>query len=79
MWAEHTNPNADADDHGYSWGAVAERFERVDGDVAAITAHGRQGDAGGLDCHLVKTENICMMYTYKMELLGELILFWGEI
>lgn len=53
--AGHTNPNADADDHGHFWGAVAERFQRVDCDVTAVPAHCCQSDTGGLDCNLGKT------------------------
>lgn len=51
-WGELTDPNADADDHGNSWGAVAKRFQGVDSDVAAVSAHRCQSDAGGLNCHL---------------------------
>ena len=53
--AGRTDPNADADDHGYPWGAVAERFQRVDCDVTAVPAHSCQSDTGGLDRHLGKT------------------------
>lgn len=53
VWmTQHTNPNANADSHGYFWGAVSERFEWVDGDVTAVPTHGSQGDARGLHCHL---------------------------
>lgn len=48
----HTNPYANADNHGYFWGAVAERFEWVHCDVTAVPAHGSQSDARGLHCHL---------------------------
>lgn len=54
-WGGLTDPNADADDHGYLWGAVAQRFQGVDGDVAAVSAHGCQSDARGLDRHLRET------------------------
>jgi len=52
-WQRPTDPNADADDHGHPGRAVAERLEWVHGDVAAIAAHGRQGDARGLHRHLM--------------------------
>lgn len=55
--AGRTNPNADANDHGYSWGAVAERFQRVDCGVTAVSAHGCESDARGLDCHLAQKED----------------------
>ena len=52
MEEKPTDPNADADDHGDPGRAVAERLERVHGDVAAVAAHGCQGDARGLHRHL---------------------------
>lgn len=50
--AGHTYPDADANDHGYPWGAVAERFQWVDCDVATVPTHSCQSDACGLDCYL---------------------------
>lgn len=35
----HTNPNADANNHGYFWGAVAERFQWVDCGITAVSTH----------------------------------------
>lgn len=53
--AGRTDPNANADNHGHSRSAMAERFQRVDCDVTAVAAHGCQSDAGGLDRHLGNT------------------------
>lgn len=49
---ELTDPDANADDHSDSWGAVAKRFQWVDCDIAAVSTHSGQGDAGGLYRHL---------------------------
>lgn len=50
--AGHTYPDADANNHGYSRGAVAERFQWVDCDIATVPTHSCQSDACGLDCYL---------------------------
>lgn len=77
---EHTDPNADANDHGYFWGAVAERFQRVDCDVAAVPTHSCQSDACGLDCHLVKADmNIPEAYLIILDLCIRDIKYWHKI
>lgn len=50
--AGHTYPDADANNHGHSRGAVAERFQWVDCDIATVPTHSCQSDACGLDCYL---------------------------
>lgn len=62
FWAEPTDPNADADNHGYPGRSVPKRFQRVHRDITAVSTHGSQSDAGSLDCHLWMTETQTIIF-----------------
>lgn len=73
-----TNPNANADNHGYFGGAVPKRFQRVDGHVTAVSTHGGQGYAGGLHCYLTGEDNITPCITCKLSVLNINDKTWRE-
>lgn len=60
--ARRTDPNANADNHGYFGGSVPKRFQGVDCHVTAVSTHGSQGDAGGLHRHLTNEDDAHFIY-----------------